>query len=37
MFSGMKKEKYDYTYKYPNGMAYYKEYVLNNENKHYFK
>ncbi len=32
----MKKEKYDYTYKYPNGMAYYKEYVLNNENKHYF-
>ena len=32
----MKKESYDYYYKYPNGNAYTKSWSVSNQNKHYF-
>lgn len=32
----MKKESYDYYYKYPNGNAYTKSWSISNQNKHYF-
>jgi len=32
----MKKESYDYYYKYPNGNAYTKSWSISNQNQHYF-